>query len=86
VKLSAPYRPSKRPLPHEDTAPFVAAAIEAYGVDRCVWGSDWPFINTSQRVEYGPLLSLLDRWFPDAADRHQVLWETPAHLFGFTEN
>ena len=83
VKLSAPYRPSKRPFPHEDTLPFVAAVVRAFGAGRCLWGSDWPFINTSQRVEYGPLLSLLDRWFPDAADRHQVLWKTPAHLFGF---
>jgi predicted TIM-barrel fold metal-dependent hydrolase len=86
VKLSAPYRPSKRPFPHEDTEPFVAAAIQAYGVERCIWGSDWPFINTSQRVEYGPLLNLLGRWLPDPGDRQQVLWKTPARLFGFAES
>jgi predicted TIM-barrel fold metal-dependent hydrolase len=85
VKLSAAYRPSNRPFPHEDVEPFVAAAIGAYGVDRCVWGSDWPFLNTPRRVEYGSLLSLLDRWLPEAADRRQVLWKTPARLFGFVE-
>ena len=63
----------------------MAAAIGAYGVDRCMWGSDWPFLNTTQRVEYGSLLSLLGRWLPDAADRRQVLWKTPARLFGFLE-
>ncbi len=86
VKLSAPYRPSKRPFPHEDTEPFVAAAIQAYGVERCIWGSDWPFINTSQRVEYGSLLNLLGRWLPDPMDRQQVLWKTPVRLFGFAES
>jgi predicted TIM-barrel fold metal-dependent hydrolase len=86
VKLSAAYRPSGRPFPHEDVEPFVTAVIGAYGIDRCMWGSDWPFINTTQRVEYGSLLSLLDRWLPDAADRRQVLWKTPARLFGFVDS
>jgi predicted TIM-barrel fold metal-dependent hydrolase len=86
VKLSAAYRPSGRPFPHEDVEPYIAAAIGAYGVGRCIWGSDWPFLNTTQRVEYGSLLSLLDRWLPDAADRQQVLWKTPARLFGFVES
>lgn len=84
VKLSAPYRPSKLPCPHEDVEPFVAAVIQAYGVERCIWGSDWPFINTAQQVEYGALLTLLDRWLPNPNHRRQVLWETPARLFGFS--
>lgn len=83
VKLSAPYRPSRQPFPHEDVEPFVAAAIQAYGVDRCIWGSDWPFIGTTQHVEYGALLRLLPRWLPDPASRDTLLWHTPARLFGF---
>ncbi len=83
VKLSAPFRPSARAFPHKDVEPFVAAVIDAYGLDRCVWGSDWPFISTAQRVEYGSLLSLLDRWLPDPGDRDRVLWQNPARLFGF---
>jgi predicted TIM-barrel fold metal-dependent hydrolase len=83
VKLSAPYRPSRRPFPHEDVEPFVAAVIKAYGVDRCIWGSDWPFIGTTQHVEYGALLRLLPRWLPDQASLDTVLWHTPARLFGF---
>jgi len=86
VKLSAPYRPSRRPFPHEDTEPFVAAAVQTFGMDRCVWGSDWPFLNTSQHVEYGSSLRLLNRWLPDPADRDRVLWTTPARLFGFTQS
>jgi predicted TIM-barrel fold metal-dependent hydrolase len=83
VKLSAAFRPSMRAYPHEDVEPFVAAVIDAYGLDRCVWGSDWPFINTTQRVEYGGLLGLLTRWLPNPSDRERVLWQNPVRLFGF---
>jgi predicted TIM-barrel fold metal-dependent hydrolase len=83
VKLSAAFRSSVRAFPHEDVEPFVAAVMDAYGLDRCVWGSDWPFINTTQRVEYGGLLGLLTRWLPDAGDRDRVLWQNPARLFSF---
>ena len=86
VKLSAPYRPSLRPFPHEDVTQFVGAIVDAFGLDRCVWGSDWPFINTAQQVEYGSLLRLLARWLPDPADVERVLWRNPARLFGFAES
>lgn len=83
VKLSAPFRASRAPYPHADVAPFVEAALEAFGLDRCVWGSDWPFINTAHRVEYGGLLRLLERWLPRAEDRERLLRQNPARLFGF---
>jgi predicted TIM-barrel fold metal-dependent hydrolase len=51
VKLSALYRPSLRPFPHEDVTQFVGAVVDTFGLGRCVWGSDWPLINTAQQVE-----------------------------------
>lgn len=83
VKLSAPFRTSAQPFPHADVEPFVAAIVDTFGLDRCVWGSDWPFINTSQQVEYGNLLNCLARWLPSPDDRDRVLWHNPARLFGF---
>jgi predicted TIM-barrel fold metal-dependent hydrolase len=84
VKLSAPFRTSAQSFPHADVDPFVAAIVDVFGVDRCVWGSDWPFINTTQQVEYGNLLTLLTHWLPNPADRERVLWQNPARCFGFT--
>ncbi|MGZ8231665.1 MAG: amidohydrolase family protein [Burkholderiales bacterium] len=84
VKLSGPFRSSLEAYPHYDVDPFIEAAIEAYTLDRCVWGSDWPFVRIDARMDYGPALSCLGRWLPDAADRNKVLWETPARLFGFS--
>lgn len=83
VKLSGPFRSSRKAWPYPDVEPFVAAAIEAFTLDHCVWGSDWPFVRTDERIDYGPELACLQRWLPDDADRRKVLWDTPARLFGF---
>ncbi len=83
VKLSAPFRTSGQPFPHADLEPFIGAVVDSFGLDRCVWGSDWPFLNTSRRVEYGQLLTCLARWLPNPEDRDRVLWHNPARLFAF---
>ena len=83
VKLSGPFRCSEDGVPYRDVDPFVAAAIDAFTLEHCVWGSDWPFVRVDERVDYGPGLACLARWLPDADDRQQVLWTNPARLFGF---
>ena len=83
VKLSGAFRRSRVPFPHADLDPYVAALLAAFTPRACVWGSDWPFINSPWRPDYRDTLRLLDRWLPDARDRRAVLWETPAALFGF---
>jgi predicted TIM-barrel fold metal-dependent hydrolase len=83
VKLSGPFRFSREAPPYADAEPFVAALIDTFTPKRCVWGSDWPFLRLDRRMDYGPVLANLERWFPDSHDRRQVLWDTPAQLFGF---
>jgi len=58
--------------------------LETFTPNRCVWGSDWPFLRMPMRMDYGPVLTNLERWIADPSDRRQVLWDTPARLFGFT--
>jgi predicted TIM-barrel fold metal-dependent hydrolase len=83
MKLSAPFRCTAEGAPYRDVDRFVAPVMDSFGLDRCVWGSDWPFIDTPWRVEYGDLLSCLDRWLPDPDHRDRVLRRNPARLFGF---
>ena len=59
--------------------------LKAYGVNGCVWGSDWPFINVPRRPIYADLLPPLSRWLPNAGDRACVLAHNPRRLFGFAE-
>lgn len=83
VKLSGPFRFSARSYPYSDADTYAAAILAAFGPERCVWGSDWPFVRMGHRVDYGPSRAALDRWLPDPAAQRRVLWETPRRLFGF---
>jgi predicted TIM-barrel fold metal-dependent hydrolase len=83
VKLSGLAKFSHRPFPHEDCRPYVGALVAAYGIDNCLWGSDWPFLRAPERIDYGPLVRLVDKLFPLETDRRALLWETPKRLFGF---
>ena len=83
VKLSGYAKFSHQPYPHEDARPFVAALLQAFTPDACVWGSDWPFLMATERIDYGPLLKLIESLVPDPADRGKVLWHTPRRWFGF---
>lgn len=83
VKLSGYAKFSADPYPFEDTWPFVAALLSTFGPDYCMWASDWPFLRSVARQDYGPLVRLVGRLIPDAEDRARVFRATPARLFGF---
>ncbi|MBP1090338.1 amidohydrolase family protein [Bradyrhizobium diazoefficiens] len=83
VKLSGYYKFSQQPHPYQDAWPFITALVEAFTLDRCVWGSDYPFLRAPERLDYGPLLAVLTQLFPDPGDQHRLLWRTPARLLGF---
>jgi predicted TIM-barrel fold metal-dependent hydrolase len=85
VKISGYAKFSDQPYPYQDVWPYVRSLIQSFGPDSCVWGSDWPFLRATERIDYGPLLKLLERLIPDPADRSKLLWQTPNRLFGFAE-
>lgn len=82
VKLSGAFRLKGSAPPYEAAYEFVGRLIEAFGIDRCVWGSDWPFLRAPHAIDYPGLLRTLARWLPDAADREKVLSMNPARHFG----
>jgi predicted TIM-barrel fold metal-dependent hydrolase len=83
VKLSAGFRMSSDRPCYRDLDAFAAQLLHVFGSDRCVWGSDWPFLRAPARVDYGPQLAALNRWVPEAADRERILWTNPSRIFGF---
>jgi predicted TIM-barrel fold metal-dependent hydrolase len=85
VKLSGLVKCSATTYPWEDSWPFVHALLEAFTPDRCMWGSDWPFLRAPERIDYGLVLALMERLIPNPADRRKVLWDTPVRLLGFDE-
>jgi predicted TIM-barrel fold metal-dependent hydrolase len=83
VKLSGLQKFSQLDYPYDDAQPFALQILRTFGPDRCVWGSDWPFLRSPVRMDYAPLLTLVQRLIPDAGARRRVLWDTPRSLFGF---
>ena len=81
VKLSGYAKFAGTAYPFKDTWPFVRALVGAFGVERCMWASDWPYLRAPDRQDYGPLLKLVEVLFPDIEERRQILWETPRRLF-----
>jgi predicted TIM-barrel fold metal-dependent hydrolase len=83
VKISGLVKCSTQRFPWTDSWPYAQALLDAFTPDRCMWGSDWPFLKAPERIDYGTILTLTEQLIPDPTDRHKVLWETPARLFGF---
>jgi len=82
VKLSAPFRVSGV-AGYRDLDPIVEVLLREAGPGNLMWGSDWPFIAVPQRPTFADTRAPLDRWLGFSDDRDQVLWRTPARLFGF---
>lgn len=83
VKLSGYQKFSTQAFPYADARPYFDALVDAFTLDACVWASDWPFLKATERLDYGPLLKLIERWLPDQSDRRKLFWDTPRRLFGF---
>ena len=74
---------SKQGYPWPDTHAFVTKLVGAFGADRMMWGTGFP--GSGRLVPLADALAYVEKDLPlTAAQRHAILWETPAHLFGFT--
>jgi predicted TIM-barrel fold metal-dependent hydrolase len=83
VKISGYSKYAEVPYPFEDCWPYVRAIVDAFGIEHCMWASDWPFLRAPERQDVGPLLALAGRLFPDEKQRRALFWDTPNRLFGF---
>ena len=81
VKLSGPFRFSEQGPPFHDCEPFVQALLDTFTPDRCLWGSDWPFLRLEDRTDYATGLAQLAQWVPDADARGRILADSPARCF-----
>jgi predicted TIM-barrel fold metal-dependent hydrolase len=81
VKLSAPYRSSRLPLPYSDLAPFAEALI-ACRPDRLLWATDWPHVDQfAVMPDDAALLDASPIWQASPHIRQAILVDNPAHLY-----
>ena len=83
VKLSGAYRNGADGRGESTAIAAMPSLRSTYGVDRLLWGSDWPHTLFEQTVDYASQRRLLDTWLPDPEDRRVVLQDTPGKLFRF---
>lgn len=81
VKLCG-YRASSAGYPWDDVAANVQALARA-APERCVWGTDWPHVETTPRPDAARLLDQFLTWVPEAAAQRNILVENPIRLYGF---
>jgi len=83
VKLSGAYRNGAQGGGEATALAAMPLLKASHGLDRLVWGSDWPHTLFERTADYTTQRRLLDAWLPDARERHIVLADTPAALFRF---
>ena len=71
VKVSGEYAFSKQPYPFEDLRPMVERVYGAYGAERMMWCSDFPWIR--EEPGYGRLVALLEHHLPLLTEREKAL-------------
>lgn len=83
VKLSGAYRNGGHGAGEATALAAVPLLIASHGLDRLVWGSDWPHTLFELTANYTAERQLLAAWLPDPAEQDIVLRRTPQALFRF---
>ncbi|MDY7509610.1 amidohydrolase family protein [Ralstonia wenshanensis] len=83
VKISGAYRNGANGRGDAIAQAAMPRLKDALGLDRLVWGSDWPHTQFESQINYDKMWAFAGVLLPNAADRKQVLIDTPAQLFRF---
>ncbi|CAJ0777635.1 amidohydrolase family protein [Ralstonia holmesii] len=81
VKISGAYRNGANGRGEAIAQAAMPRLKDALGLDRLVWGSDWPHTQFESQINYYKMWAFAGVLLPNAADRKQVLVDTPAQLF-----
>lgn len=82
VKLSGFAKFSIQGFPFDDVKPFVQALAREFGLSRCLWASDWPYIKGAHRLDYGPMMALYVQLL-SLPECEQIMWHSPRTQLGF---
>lgn len=82
--LSGPYRNGAGAAGEGLSVGYFSTLKAAVGLDRLLWGSDWPCVQYEPHENYESAWCFLHRIVPDPAERHELLWSSPARCFGLT--
>ena len=82
AKLTWLVESSDQAYPFADTHALLRAVIDAYGPERCIWGSDFPLELWTPKATYGQHLQVFrEQLGLSAAALEHILWRTPGRLY-----
>ena len=81
VKLSAAYRNGVAGAEAASTA--LPLLRRAFGLERLLWGSDWPHTRFEFVENYDRAVQALQHYLPEVEDRAQAGWHTARALYKF---
>ena len=79
VKISRLHALGDGP-PHDDLIPMIGRIIDAFGPERCMWGSDSPYQVVKETME-DSISVVRDKLGLSESDRDQILRGTAERLF-----
>ncbi len=68
--LSGQYAFSREPWPYRDLAGWHSQLLRAFGANRLMWATDFPWI--AEDPGYGPLTRLMDELLPDLTEHERA--------------
>jgi predicted TIM-barrel fold metal-dependent hydrolase len=82
MKIGDYEKASDQGFPWRDTWPFVEILHDRFGTNRLLWGTGFP--GPLRRVPLDLAVRYITTELPfSAAERQDILWDTPASLFSF---
>ncbi|HST80647.1 MAG TPA: amidohydrolase family protein [Kineosporiaceae bacterium] len=82
IKVTGACTVSHEPYPYEDLWQPVGRVIDAFGVDRCMWGSDWTRATLFLTYEQS-LSAYSDHWPMSVADKEKFLGGTALRVYNW---
>ena len=83
IKISGACTLSHEPFPYEDIWDPVGRIIDAFGIDRCMWGTDWTravkFLTYAQGVDAFRLTDRLSQ-----SDKAKLMGGTLTRIYGWS--
>ena len=83
VKLSGAYRNNAQGKGESIASEAAHLLKQHLGLDRLLWGSDWPHTQFENTICYAEVNAQIEQWLPEQAEKQKVLLDTPAALFRF---
>ena len=85
LKMSAFYALGKKAPPYLDLVPMIRRVLDAFGVERLMWGSDSPYQLGGENTYEASMALVRDRLdFLTPGDRQWLLKRTAEKVFYFT--